>query len=335
MKLTCGITGEVSESSSSSSDSDIEPVSKRKTVFSTVRHPPTTSLPGTPTSKSRLEQTSPHGNKLMNEVTPLRPSKDEPLVLLSVTSSDNDLPPPSRRKRNEAPIILSSNEDSDNIIADIASPHRNSRNQQSTHIYSPTVNARRFIFGGSSGYAPISSSRVPKAVTQPTSKSSLVSPQQTRSSSALKSPSTFKKNQLSSRMSQKPKIHPSVDPSSGSDDSDFIIKRGSPLKRRSNRVTNSRYVYSSSGGDDSSVITTALDDSNQNPLIAKHIGYNDKSEDETAAPLRRKRLLRPLDRSLQESKKASHQQAEDDIQEDLEAIEESGKFHYIENKLQN
>ena len=330
MMLIYTVPDALSESLSSSSDSDVAPVSKRKIIFNPVRRRSNRSSPTTPVSQSYLEQTSP---ETTGEGAMSRLSKGKPTDLsLDASSGDDDQPLPSRRKNSEAlyPVAVSSDDDFGSVELDLTSPRRGDgvspalKYQQSTLSASPRVHTLQFILGGASKYAPISSLRRPKAVMQPTSKKVQISPSRARKPTSIKSSPILKKNRRLSLTLEQSKISISIDESSSEEESDAVIEKRSPRNCHSNGVATLRSTsVLSEEESDNSLVKGISHHDHRGSSVTKVADSSDESTEDLVSPSKRRRLVRPSGYSLR-SKEAAQQQTEDDLQKDLEAHEEPG-----------
>lgn len=342
---------------SSSSDSDFESPNKQKyskVLFSRRTRPPNVNLPITPPSVSKTvsDIMSSSGSHQDSRAVKSKPGMQDdpsgsPAEALDISSSGEDLPLPSQRKHKGAQntVIVSSEDESDtspdNDVLNLISPHRNGRRSEGAKRSLVTskqrkpnipsrINSHSFLLGGSTGNAPVSSSRKVHIATPMKSKKPLDTLRQTRSSTKLKRPSPSKTRDSSSRMRLRTKPAPlPVDLSSD----DLTSDSGDEIESSIRRPTReSGFIEASSTSPLHESITVVTPPSGYkrgdllNSTIVDSMDSSDDSDDIVVSPPKRKRLVRPSEQSPSTSVRNSRKQVADDLHEDLEDLQETGTF---------
>ena len=255
------------------------------------------------------------------------------------SENDSDLPPLISGKRNEskAPIIVSSDDESDDGAVRLATPRRSDRkmrykdkssptSHQSRAAISPRVNHRSFLLGGSTGYAPVLSSRKRKTVVSTKLKRIENSPRRMRSSNKAKLVTATETRDRSTRRtkhSTPDQVH--TDLSSDHETDSSAIEPQTP-ERNLRRVAAAQ-IEEPNSEDESDVILTSprntLEKTNTTSMNGTSV---ESDEDLVISHPKRKRISRPAERSSPRKFDGLKSQAQDDIDEDLEALQETGKL---------
>ena len=336
---------------SSSSDSDYGSLDKQKysnVLFNHSQRSTNANQPMTPLSKSKAtsDVMSSGGSHIRKSNSRMQDDLGEPSTgAIDVFSSGEELPLLNRRKRKEAQntIIVSSEEESDKGSDDSAlnhtSPRRNGQGpkaahrvsvppQQSRPRISSRINSRSFLLGGSTGNAPVSSLRKIHIATPTKPKKYQSSSRQTRSSTKLKGASPSKNRESSSRMRQQPKSSPlPINLSSDDLTSDSGTELQSSVRRPTKKTANIASTDTSPLRE-SSLVTTPSSlrkrKDHQGSRKGNNMDSSDESDDIIVSPLKRKRLVRPSEQSPLTFIGTSRKQVAEDLEEDLEALQETG-----------
>ena len=262
---------------------------------------------------------------------------------LDVRSEDDAIPTTltRRRKSYTATVVLDSDESSVDALPKHRSPRRTTRNPElgngssdtprhSRPTSFPRVNARLFLLGGSSGYAPVPSLRKLKTVTPTEKGSSRAIRRQTRSFVPIVSDtlSHIRSTRSTTRANghQKPVegVNEDEDDSSATETEESLTKP-LPIVPVSNDTSSTPIEEANDEVSQQSETSKPADISMALPIMTST--ESDDSEDVVVSPVRRKRIVRKVEHLPSASPKESQVQAIEDIQEDLDDLEATGKSH--------
>lgn len=311
---------------STSSDSDSETGTPRQVTTNpfSIRKDNYAKGVGTQITTSGLKDTTQARSALAegkidtSGTTVSRSQKEYPTKELARSASESDdLPILSGRKRNGSAVavVVSSGDDSDVIHI---GPRRSSTRvdvvdgsshtqRQSRPTISPRVNARRFFLGGSTGNAPVSRSRLRKAVTP--IKQSKTS---TRSSARRHTRGSGGAEQTTSPTQRRTRSSTAVKQQS----------RAAPVTLHGGR--NNGFLDDDESDDGIPMPTEVRSAAGQTSIKAMVIASEESEEDLVFSPKKRRRRIR-LNESSPTLAPDNTKQQEDDIEEDLEDLQETGE----------
>ena len=241
-------------------------------------------------------------------------------------SSEEDVPLRGRGARSSSrkAVVVSSDEDVDERMVPVTPPNAavlakaatvtpQSGRQQSS---SSRRNSLRFIAGGNSGYAPISSSRIPNTGTPNKSRKSHTSPHTRRVTHSSRAKSRSLPQVRSTRAS-----HKVIDLSSGSDSP----SRTQPSTRR--RIRGSRKSESTritSGSDEPSTPRPQTQRRGRSNVRKASDSESADEPEDVVTPAMRRHLVHRNTSSSRGSVGSTRKQAEVDIDDDLEDLQDNG-----------